>query len=180
MCPEALRKRYASFPGPWAEAWNREGAILISANPGGLWQVPEAGGVPTAVTAVDTARQEQYHAKPSFLPDGRHFLYLRLSPNPDYSGIYVGSLDVKPQDQDRKRLLPGRLGVLYASSSDPANGHVLFLREATLMAQSFDARKLALTGQAVPIAEQVGNNGNVSDSFGPPTMALWLTGVAGR
>ena len=161
-------------------AWSGNGVILVGANPGGLWQVPEAGGVPTPVTAVDTARQEQYHARPFFLPDGRHFLYLRLSPNPDYSGIYVGSLDVKPQDQDRKRLLPGRLGVLYASSSDPANGHVLFLREATLMAQSFDARKLALTGQAVPIAEQVGNNGNVSDSFGPPTMALWLTGVAGR
>ena len=146
-------------------AWNREGAILISANPGGLWQVPEAGGVPTPVTAVDPARQEQYHAKPSFLPDGRHFLYLRLSPNPDYSGIYVGSLDVKPQDQDRKRLLPGRMGVLYAPSSDPGSGHVLFLRETTLMAQPFDTRKQELTGQAVPIAEQVGNNGNNTGFF---------------
>jgi eukaryotic-like serine/threonine-protein kinase len=146
-------------------AWNRDGVILIGANPGGLWQVPEAGGVPSMVTAVDPARQEQFHGRPSFLPDGRHFLYIRTSANPEYSGIYIGSLDIKPQDQDRKRLLPGRLGVLYVPSSDPASGHVLFLREATLMAQPFDTRKLELTAQPVPVAEQVGNNGAITAFF---------------
>jgi eukaryotic-like serine/threonine-protein kinase len=146
-------------------AWNREGVILIGANPGGLWQVSEAGGVPSTVTAVDPARQEQFHGRPSFLPDGRHFLYLRTSANPEFSGIYVGSLDVKPQDQDRKRLLPGRLGVLYVPTSDPTLGRVLFLREATLMAQPFDTRTLELTGQPVPVAEQVGNNGAITAFF---------------
>ena len=34
-------------------------------------------------------------------------------------------------------------------------GHLLFLRETTLMAQPFDARRLALTGDAFPIAEQI-------------------------
>ena len=146
-------------------AWNRDGAILVNSNPGGLYQVPEAGGVPTPVTALDPARKEQFHVRSSFLPDGRHFLYLRFSSNPEYTGTYIGSLDVKPQDQDRRRLLPGLFGVLYVPSSDPAFGHVLFVRGSTLMAQPFDARKLELTGQPVPVVEQVGNNGTLAAFF---------------
>jgi eukaryotic-like serine/threonine-protein kinase len=34
---------------------------------------------------------------------------------------------------------------------------VLFLRQGTLMAQPFDARRLELSGEAVPVAEQVGS-----------------------
>jgi Tol biopolymer transport system component len=146
-------------------SWNRNGVILVNANPGGLWQVPEAGGIPSPVTVTDPSRQEQYHARSVFLPDGRHFLYVRFSSNPEYLGTYVGSLDVKPQDQDRRRLLPGRFGVLYVPSPDPALGYVLFVRETTLMAQTFDTRKLELTGQPVPVAEQVGNNGALSAFF---------------
>ncbi len=35
-------------------------------------------------------------------------------------------------------------------------GYVLFTRERALMAQPFDARRLAMVGHATPIAEQVG------------------------
>jgi hypothetical protein len=34
-------------------------------------------------------------------------------------------------------------------------GHLLFVREGTLMAQPFDSKRLELAGEAVPIAEQV-------------------------
>ena len=146
-------------------AWNRQGVVLVMHNPGSVMQVSEAGGIPTPVTALDPSRQEQYHARPFFLPDGRHFFYVRFSTNPEYVGTYIGSLDVKPQDQDRRRLVPGRFGVSYAPSSDPTIGYVLFEREGTLMAQTFDNKKLELTGQAVPVAEQVGNNGAVSAFF---------------
>src|SRR5262245_54553558 len=145
-----------------ASAWGSNGVILIGSNPGGILQIPEAGGIPSPVTALDSSRQEIYHGRPVFLPDGRHFLYVRFSNNPEYVGTYIGSLEAKPQDQDRKRLLPGRFGVNYVPSSNPAIGYVLFERDATLMAQTFDNRKLTLTGQPVPIAEQVGNNGAIS------------------
>jgi Tol biopolymer transport system component len=166
-----------------ASAWNRDGVVLLTANPGGVLRVPEAGGVPSPVTTVDPSRQEIYHGKPSFLPDGRHFLYLRVSSNPEYGGTYLGSLDIKPEQQDRKRLLPGPIGVQYLPSSDPAIGYVLFLREATLMAQPFDNRKFELTGQPVPIAEQVGNNGVISGFFSASdngTLAYRSGGGAGR
>jgi Tol biopolymer transport system component len=148
-----------------ASAWNRDGVILMGANPGGLWRVPESGGVPSPVTTVDPSRQEQYHGKPAFLPDGRHFLYYRVSSNAEYAGTYIGSLELKPEHQDGKRLLPGPLGAQYVPSSDPGVGYVLFLREATLMAQPFDTRRLELTGEAVPIAEQVGNNSVITGFF---------------
>ena len=128
--------------------------ILITATPGPMMQVPEAGGIPSPVTALEPSRQEPFHGRPAFLPDGRHFLYVRFSSNPEYHGTYIGSLDAKPQDQDRRRLLPGGFGVFYAPSSDPALGHVLFVRETTLMAQPFDARKLELTGLPIPVAGQ--------------------------
>ena len=46
---------------------------------GGLMRVPAAGGVASPLTALDPSRRETTHLFPSFLPDGRHFLYLRFS-----------------------------------------------------------------------------------------------------
>jgi hypothetical protein len=45
--------------------------------------------------------------------------------------------------------------LVHAASPDGSEGHILFLRENTLMAQPFDVRRLALAGEAVPIAESV-------------------------
>jgi hypothetical protein len=41
----------------------------------------------TPLTTLDTARGETAHRFPSFLPDGRHFVYLRESGRPENSGI---------------------------------------------------------------------------------------------
>ena len=42
-----------------------------------------------------------------------------------------------------------------ATDSEP--GRLLFLREGTLMAQPFDATRMALTGEAAPLAVRVGS-----------------------
>jgi eukaryotic-like serine/threonine-protein kinase len=57
----------------------------------------------------------------------------------------VASLDTA----ERKLLMRADSQVLYSQ------GHLLFLRETTLMAQPFDAQRLVLTGDAFPIAEQI-------------------------
>jgi dipeptidyl aminopeptidase/acylaminoacyl peptidase len=44
-----------------------------------------------------------------------------------------------------------------SSNAIYADGHLLFLRGNTLMAQPFDAKRLATTGDTVPVAEQVGS-----------------------
>ena len=120
-------------------------------------QISAAGGVASPLTTFDPLRKDVIHVLPSFLPDGRHFLYLRASSSPENSGTYVGSINTKPEEQDSKRLLATTSAPVYVASSNLYSGHVLFLRQGTLMAQPFDSRRLEVTGEAVPVAERVGS-----------------------
>jgi eukaryotic-like serine/threonine-protein kinase len=138
-------------------SWNRNGVIVFADITRGLMQVSAAGGVATPLTTIDPSRKEVVHVLPSFLPDGQHFLYQRASSTPGNSGVYVGSLNTKPEEQDARRLLATTSGPVYVPSSDSDSGQVLFLRQGTLMAQPFDAHRLEPSGEAVPIAELVGS-----------------------
>ena len=140
-------------------SWSRDGVIIFGdSGQGPLRRVSASGGVPTDITAVNRQRGEAFHSSPIFLPDGRHFLYL-LGGSPEVNGIYVGSLDAKPEEQKRERLLATRLSAVYTPSQDPAGGRLFFMRDTTLMAQPFDARRLQLTGEPVAVAEQLGTSG---------------------
>jgi Tol biopolymer transport system component len=138
-------------------SWNRSGDIIFG-NFGGLLRVRETGGAPSEITALDSSRKEEFHLLPTFLPDGRHFVYLRVSPtSPELSGTYIGTLDAKPEAQSAERLMPYAVGLTYAAAADSGPGQLLFLREGTLMTQPFDAKRLALAGEPVPVAERVGS-----------------------
>jgi hypothetical protein len=113
-------------------AWNTDGTLLFSGiDAGPLLKVSEAGGVPTEVTSVDTARGEIVHGIPSFLPDGKHFLYY-MRGSPEATGIYVGSLSSKFSQEPKQRLLATSVAASYAA------GYAFFMRGDTLMAQPFD------------------------------------------
>jgi eukaryotic-like serine/threonine-protein kinase len=140
-------------------AWNPEGVILFGVAPSGLWQVSETGGTPSPVTRVDPSRQEIQHAGPAFLSDGRRFLYHRAVPSAGSSGIYLGSLDAKPDEQSGTRLLAADSDPVYVPLSTSNGGLLLFLRERTLLVQAFDGRS-TLMGDATPVAEDVGNLGS--------------------
>ncbi|HET9266248.1 MAG TPA: protein kinase [Vicinamibacterales bacterium] len=134
--------------------WNRHGDIVLGSWGGGsggpLWRVSPGGGAPTAVTEVDPSKGEFVHTCPTFLADGKHFLYFRSGP-PDVEGMYVGSLDVDAANQSRERILATAVPAIFA------NGYLFFLRAGTLMAQPFDARRLELQDvPPVPVAEDVG------------------------
>ncbi|MGH9317676.1 MAG: TolB family protein, partial [Thermoanaerobaculia bacterium] len=132
-------------------SWNRDGVILFEPHfreP--LFRVPATGGKPTPVTLLDESRKETTHRFPSFLPDGKHFLYLAAShavgTESELHAIYVSSLD--PREKPRL-LVNARSKPLYAA------GHLLFVRQRTLMAQPFDAKSGKVTGDAFPVAENV-------------------------
>jgi serine/threonine protein kinase/Tol biopolymer transport system component len=131
--------------------WNRDDVIVFG--DGRIMRVSAAGGGATPVTAI--ASPNQVHAFPSFLQDGRHFVYLRFSPDGN-QGIYVGSLDATPEQQSTERLLDTPFMPAYAPSLDPGAGHLLFVRDGTLWSRPFEARRFALAGEAVAIAERVG------------------------
>jgi len=139
-------------PMYWGGAWSPRGVIIMG-SPFGLIRVSAAGGEPTPLTVLDQSRNEVGHEGPSFLPDGIHFLYLRLSRQ--NKGIYVGSLDAIPAQQDTRQLLATNLPAVYAPGASAVGGHILFLRENVLMSQRFDTRRLAIEGDAVPVAESV-------------------------
>jgi len=127
--------------------WNQNDVIIFA--PGiasALFRVPEAGGTPAQITILNA--QEPGHRYPWFLPDGRHFLYIAYGRDRATSPmVFVQDLATK----SRRALLPAASNVVDASP-----GYLLFLKDLTLMAQPFDARKLQATGDAVPIAEHVG------------------------
>jgi Tol biopolymer transport system component/predicted Ser/Thr protein kinase len=132
-------------------AWNRDDIIIFGTDGNGIMQVSARGGVPTFLTT--TGGRNEIHAFPSFLSDGRHFAYLRA---PESSGIYIGSLDAKPEQQSSKRILATSLMAVYAPPSDAGSGRLLFMRDGTLLAQMFDERRLEPLGEPVPVVEQVG------------------------
>ena len=142
--------------------WSRDGVIVFGKNGGILMRVSETGGTPVPLTVL--APNERAHRWPQFLPDGRRFLYLRVS-SPEKTGIYVGSIDVKPEEQNMQPLmLTDRQA--YWVSSERQGDYLLFQRESSLLVQPFDTAKLALSGTPVPVAADVG-------SFAGATAGLW-------
>jgi Tol biopolymer transport system component/predicted Ser/Thr protein kinase len=131
-------------------SWNRDGIILYG-GVGGIMQVPASGGPPAAVTK---AAEREPHARPHFLPDGRHFLYLR-SGALGSRAVHIGSLDVKPEDQSAEALVKTDYDAIYAPGQGGQIGRLLFVRGSTLMAQPFDAARRELQGEPVPIADPV-------------------------
>jgi len=130
--------------------WNRDGDILLTpAVNSTLFRVSSSGGPLIPVTTLDPSKNETTHRWPYFLPDGRHFLYFTgsvFSPRETLTNsVLLGSLDSK----ESKLLLHSHTNAIYAS------GHILFMRQFTLMAQPFDTTSLQLTGDAVPIADPV-------------------------
>ena len=137
-----------------AGAWSQNDVILFGAMPL-LYRVPAAGGAAVALPSTDG---QTVHSMPSFLPDGRHFIYLRDPKGLEAGGTYLSSLDAKP-DETEKRLLTTGWEAQYAPTADPQLGYLLFMQEGTVMAQPFDNRRMELTGSPVPVAEQVGTSG---------------------
>jgi Tol biopolymer transport system component/tRNA A-37 threonylcarbamoyl transferase component Bud32 len=139
-------------------SWNRDGVIILGnstagKNGGALMRVAATGGPCLPLTNLDASRAEQSHTFPTFLPDGRHFVYHRFSDS--NSGIYVGSIDAKPEEQSTRQLVATSYGGAYVPPSGLSPGQLLFVRDGTLMAQPFDDRRLELAGRPVAVAEQL-------------------------
>jgi Tol biopolymer transport system component len=138
-------------------SWSREGEIVFApVVDGGLFRVSASGGVPSVLTKIDPARGETSHRWPFFLPDGRHYLYLvaNFASPGDVSGmgIYERSLD----SSSEKPVSSARSSVAFIpSSSGGLEGSLLLFRDGNLMIQPLDGKNSRVTGEPVPIAEDV-------------------------
>ena len=136
--------------GPWSGyggAWAADGTIAVGRQ-AGLFRVSADGGAMTALTKLPSG--DWGHFWPSFLPDGRRFLftaklYTRTAEASE-QGIYLGSLD-SPKIE---RLLPDLSSAVYASP-----GYLVFAREGTLAAAPFDLAAGRVTGPPIAIGGAV-------------------------
>ena len=136
-------------PNSRGGAWGTGGVIAFTPDfRSGILRVPASGGAPTPLTHVGGVTRHTTHRWPSFLPDGKHVIYLaanHANPRSEENGIYVVSLDGgKP-----RRLISSNDSAQYAS------GWLLSVRDANLMAFPFDAKQIEITGQPLRVADDV-------------------------
>jgi serine/threonine-protein kinase len=127
---------------PEGGAWSSNGTIALS--PGittVLQQVSEAGGTARPLARFD--KGEFSHRWPDFLPGGEAVLFATSGPNPQ---IAIQSL----RSGERRNVVPGGTSARYATS-----GHLLYVQGGNLMAAAFDARRLQISGSAVPVVEGI-------------------------
>jgi len=140
--------------GTYGGSWNRNEPILVGTTKG-VMRIAAGGGTPSPLTLLDDSRQEQYHGYPTFLPDGTHFLYLRASSAASNSGLYVGSIESKPEGQSEKQLLATEFQASYMAPLDRDPGRLLFIRGGVLLAQQFNTGRMELMGEPAVAAESV-------------------------
>jgi eukaryotic-like serine/threonine-protein kinase len=151
---QSLAPAFSFRLGPSAIAaggtWSDDSVILFTGRENNcLYRIPAGGGTPTAVTTLDAGRDELIHLHPRFLPGGKQFIYLVRSRRPEYTGVYVRSLD----KDDPKLLVHTPTQAEYATP-----GYLLFVRDSVLFAQRFNVAQRALEGDPFPVAQPVNMN----------------------
>ncbi len=139
-------------PTPRGGAWNRDGVIIFGNLTGSLLRVSDEGGAPAPITKLASSGNQESHRYPEFILGSKRFLFTYFNGPPDTAGIYAGSIDGAPP----VRILPDLSRAVYVPAAGGSRtGHLLFLREDTLMALPFDSDKLRATGALVPLAEEL-------------------------
>jgi Tol biopolymer transport system component/predicted Ser/Thr protein kinase len=122
--------------------WSSQGTILFgNRDDGRIYEVPASGGTPAPVTTVEKGEAHQF---PTFLPDGRHFLF--LAKQADSNAIYLATLG----STEKRRLMLSDSQPSYAPP-----GYILFAQGGTLLAQPFDEGELRLHGEPVAVADEL-------------------------
>jgi Tol biopolymer transport system component len=127
-------------------AWSAEGVILFSPTANSrLMRIQDTGGTPAAVTALKAG--ENSHRWPQFLPDGHHFLFRVAIGRLETRGTNVGSLE----GGTPTRVLADETAAVFAPPD-----LLLVVRQGVLMALRFDPARAVVSGDPVPVAQNVG------------------------
>ena len=125
-------------------SWNEQGTIIFAPRiAGSLQSVSDGGGTPVEITKGEKSDQGYTDRNPYFLPDGKHFLFVRRAK--DSGSVYAGSLD----GGDIKQILPAGSNVAYS------DGYLFYVKEGALTAQEFEPSSLSFKGKPVSIASNV-------------------------
>jgi Tol biopolymer transport system component len=131
-------------------SWNRDGVIIYAPSMrSAIFRISANGGSPAEVTRLDPSKHESTHRWARFLPDGKHFLYTAAShghsAESELNAVYASSID----DPTPKLIVRASSQAIYAA------GHLLYVRNNALLAQPFDLGRLAVSGAAKVVADDV-------------------------
>jgi Tol biopolymer transport system component len=125
----------AQTPEAWGASWSARGDIVFGTPGSGLYRVAAAGGTPTPLTRP--ADEAEAHVWPRILPDGETVLFTIWKTDGRNPSIGVTSLD----GGDVRAIVDG------TSPQYSPTGHLLFVRQQTLLGVPFDI------SEGVPIGE---------------------------
>ena len=153
--PQVIAEPAKRYQYQWvlSGSWNRDNVIIFGTDDG-IMRVSADGGMVTPLTQV--GKGESFHSFPTFLPDGRRFLYLRGG----LSGsryVALGDLSTAPSDQSTTAVLKTDFPAFAVPAPAGGSLKLLYQRDETVFAQDFDDRTLAVTGPAVPLVDRVGS-----------------------
>src|SRR4051812_21899065 len=117
-------------------AWNQQGLIIFGQRDGALLRTTAAGGAePQKLTELDRKVSQTSHRFPYFMPDGDHFTYVAQAPE---THGYFTSLSE-----------PAKVVRLEEVSANVAfaEGRLLYTRESTLLAHTFDPVRGTFSGE---------------------------------
>jgi Tol biopolymer transport system component len=153
----------ADAPAGRGGTWNNDDVIVFAPTGGGvLMRVMARGGTAVPVTQLPSGVGS--HRFPQFLPDGRRFLYLGGTGTGLGQDMYVGSLD----GSESKRVRSARSIAVYAA---PAS--LLWVEDGVLIAQPFDPARAVVTGEPIPVVQDVG----LDEAVYRGAFAVSMTGV---
>ncbi|MGE0640210.1 MAG: protein kinase [Thermoanaerobaculia bacterium] len=148
-----LPQTICDAPTPRGGTWGPDGRIVFTPSFRVGLSIVRPGSPPEELTRLDEARGEKSHRFPRFLPGGKRILFLaqtaEAGARADESTIEVLDLG----SRERHRLTVANSSSHF--SPVPAPGVLLYWREGSLLAHRFDPDRLALSGEARPVASPV-------------------------
>ena len=131
--------------------WTEDGQIIFGARDGGLFIVPEAGGEPAALTTPDSANAETEHLWPSAVPGTSVILFVTNGTG----GTPIQNGQLAALDRSSNRIV--RLKVPGVRPQYVPTGHIVYASaDNSLRAIRFDVREMTVTGNPIPVVEDVG------------------------
>ena len=154
--------------GSWGDDGNIIAALRNLAGSMTLSQIPSSGG-PVKPLKELTPEENASHTWPQVLPGAQEVLYTAFSATTmeTYEQAVIEAQSLRTGE--RKTLLRGGYYGRYLPS-----GHLLYMHRGTLYAAPMDVKRLALTGPAVPVIEEVAGMCGLSD------WRRWMSRGTGR
>ena len=153
----------ADVLNPRGGTWSPNGTIVYASSNSALYRIADSGaGSPRPVTTLGD--DHLGHINPSFLGDGRRFLYVEVRPSSDRFQLRVGSLDSQEVHE---------IAAVASRRAEYVDGYLMFGEGEVLYAQPFDTDELRLEGERVRLASGIGvSYGELGGAFSAGSQAV--------